>query len=298
MTSDSMKETSSIVQKKKSKKEFVFLLLSAVHEKGENIKGICEDFGRSRQNLAYHLKKMIRLRLIEKTQSYPYSIYSLTPLGSRIKDFDEQSDTKKPLWRCHNLIVGFDIKDFGTFDFSKHKISQMRGWHFASETIKDSLGHWKVHIQSTGLLKIYCPEIYSENSGHAFGNMEDIAVRISQKYAEIYQMDIGLMKRIREGHKELVNSELLAKVFGKTKVGGVWIDSSTGTEWLEEEQTSHSLEELLNLPARIGSLESHLIKQTEVMDNFTKQMELHLKVLGDIGTAITELKNTVKEMKK
>jgi DNA-binding HxlR family transcriptional regulator len=230
------------------KQKFLLLLLSGVEQQGNNLKALSESLNKTKQALNYHLKKLLLAGFAERGQSFPFAIYSLTPLGARVKKILTQSDSVTQLWRVHNLIVGFEIKDFGNFSWKRRKISEMNNWHYTEETIKDSIGEWKIHIQSTGLLKIYCPARYGENPDLEFGVLERIASNLAEKYAETYGMKLGLLKQIREADKELVNSEVLGKLFGTTKVLGVYADASTGTAWLEEKQSSNKIEELLEMP--------------------------------------------------
>lgn len=294
-----MPNSSERISMNSAKANFALKVLEAVEKHGDDMKLICLYLKRSRQNTAYWLRKMRDLGLLERMQSYPYSIHKLTLFGERCKKNLGQSE-KSLFWRCHNLIVGFEIKSFGSLDWNiyhrKGMIRPMKNWFYAEEKIKDSIGDWKIHIQSTGLLKIYCPEKYDVDPNKAFGNMEEIAMRIADKYKEKFGLNLGLMKRIRNGHKELVNSEKLAVILGHSRVGDVWIDASTGTERLEESESETTLEDLLSIPKRIQSLETHIFKQTEVMDKFSKQIELHLEAINKIGTAIENLEKTVKKL--
>ena len=279
---------------KQVKGDFLLLLLGEIEANGDNIKKLAKNLNWSKQRLNYHLNhKLKKLGIVQKTQSYPFAIYSLTPFGQRVKKILGQSDSVKPLWRCHALIVGFEIRNYGNFSFKNRKISPMRNWNYCEETIKDSIGVWKIHVQSTGLLKIYCPEKYDENPDLAFGILERIASNLAEKYAETYNMKLGLLKLIREGHKELVNSETLAKLFGKiTKIANVWVDASTGTQWLEETQSTNSIEKLLKVPEGISRLENHLIKQTQIMDQFSLQMKLHLEVMNDMRETLRAIRDS------
>jgi uncharacterized coiled-coil protein SlyX len=184
--------------------------------------------------------------------------------------------------------------DFGNYKWNVHKKCQMNNWFYEEDKVKDSIGEWKINIQSTGLLKIYCPEIYHEHPPTAFGMMHDISSRIAEKFRSMYGMKIGLLKVIREGHKELVNSDMLAKLFGKTKIGNVWIDASTGTEWLEAKETDNSLEKLMDMPNRLGLLEDHLVKQTEIMDRLSDNIKLHLEVMTNMNETLKKIQESLK----
>lgn len=280
------------------KKEFLLLLLRSIEESGENIKQIADSFKFSKQRLNYHLRKLRLASLIQKTQGYPYAIYSLTLLGLRVKKILGQSENVPNLWRCHALITGFEIRDFGKFDWKRYKIKQMNNWHYAEEFITDSYGTWKINIQSSGLLKIYCPEIYHENPLQAFGIMYNVSSKIARKYEEIYHMDIGQMRIIREGHKELADSKLLGELFGKTRIGNVWADASTGTMCLEESQSSDKIEGLLDAPKRLEKIEELLIKTFNNFDIYNQNIMKHLEVLSNINTAVFELRDAVRGLKR
>jgi hypothetical protein len=269
----------------------VLRILTEIEQNGENIGKIAINLKRTKQSLNYHFKKLLSANFIKKEQSYPFAIYRLTPLGQRVKIILGQPEGVSNLWRCHDLIIGFNIESYGSFSFENRKIKPMKNWYYTIETIKDSIGEWGIHVQSTNLLKIYVPEKYHESPDFAFGNMERIATNLAQRFAETYSMKLGLMRIVREGHKELANSEMLAKLFGRTRIGNVWVDKSTGSSWMEETQSENKIEKLLETPERIDKLENHLTKQTEIMDQFSLQMKLHLEVL-------TEMKDTLKAIKE
>lgn len=278
------------------KRSFEFELLLAVERLDGNRKLICREFQMSNPNLQYHLNKM--KPLIQKTRMGRFTVLTLTDMGRTIKE-NLVGSRLGQLWRCHNLIVGFQIEDFGSFKFNPLKTVQMKNWTYHREVIKDSFGEWVIHIQENGLMKVYCPSIYHQNPNTAFGNMEDVSCRIVQTLRESYGMKIGLMRRIREGHKEAVGSEILGRLMKGSKSNGVWADSSTGTLRLEEEQTSDSIEKVLNLPDMIDrKLVPALEKIAERDEWLAKNLETHEKVLGGIMEAIQELRDAVKRMRK
>lgn len=280
MTSDDSSTAKTI------KNNFEFELLLNIERLGGNRKLICKEMNVSNSNLQYHLNRL--KPLVQKIRMGRFSILQLTDMGKTIKENLGGSHAVE-LWRCHNLIVGFKISDMGSFKFNPSKTVQMRNWFYQEEKVRDSFGEWKVHIQSTGLLKVYCPSIYHQSDKEAFGNMEDVSCRIAQTFRESYSMGIGLMFRIRDGHKERVGSEILGRLMKGKKVNKVWADSSTGTLRLEESQSSNQIEDLLEMPSRIDALEKHLIEQTKIMDEFSRNLKLHLEVLTEMKDALRRL---------
>ena len=247
-------------------------------------KDIATQLGISKQNLNYHLQKLIKVNILHKEQSYPFAIYRLTDLGERVKESLRQSENPKPLWRVHNLIVGFKISNLGSFNFvetSRRKLIRMRNWSYCRE----EMDGYVINVQDTGLLKIYVPAKYTKDPDIALGEMISEAGRIAVDYINRYDMRLQRLEIIRKAEKELQNSEVLAKLFGRIKAEGIYVNASDGFDALEEKQDSYVIEDLLRLPSKMADMEKHLIRQTEIMDQFSKNIELHLAVLSEIRDA-------------
>jgi len=222
------------------------------------------------------------LKVIYKVQSYPWAIYKLTSLGSKVKQLLRQSEHLTTLWRVHNLIVGFRIRNFGTYTFietTRKKIIQMQNWKYVSENIDDFV----INVQDTGLLKIYVPEQYSKDPDIAIGEMFSRATHVAQLYCDKYNMSLQPMCVIRKAEKELCKSEALAKIFGRVKLEEMYVNASNGVESLEEPMDSYAIEKLLKLP---DVIEKQL---TPALEQFSKNIALHLEVLQ-------EMKNTLKKI--
>ena len=283
------------------KGDFLLLLLSGIDE-GLTPKAIAKKLGRTKQALNYHLKRMQALNVVFREQSYPWAIYRLTSLGRRVKDSLIQSDNPmRRLWKAHNLITGFSVHSFGSFNFvetSNRHIAQMNGWNYAYET----LGDYNIHVQDTGLLKIYCPKEYCRDPDIAFGKMFAESQRIAQLYADRYDMKLEPMRIIRKGEKSLCNSEQLSKIFGRFKLPGVYVNASDGSEELEESQDSYAVENLLKLPEKINAIEQHQLGQSQILSSFTEQISLHLKVedrtLEKLDNDIAIQKETMKTLQE
>ena len=183
-------------QVKKTQQEFLLLLLSDI-ESGLMLTQMAKHLGKSKQALNYHIKRLRRIGLIERVQSYPYSLHKLTPLGLRVKENIRYPDgVKKPTWRCHALQVGFPVEDFGTYNFLETKsrsVSSMKGWKYTSEQI----GQHHVKIQDTGLMIVSCPDIYTNNPDEAWAKMYEQAAQIAENYRNRYGMELKALKIIR-----------------------------------------------------------------------------------------------------
>jgi DNA-binding transcriptional ArsR family regulator len=265
--------------------EFLLLLLDNI-DKGLYLSQIANSMGMSKQALNYHIKRLRKLGIIERTQSYPMSIYIITPFGKRVKENMRYPDNLKPVWRCHALQVGYWISDFGTFRFienNNRKLCRMKGWEYASET----QGEHHIKIQENGLMIISCPDTYSNDPDQAFGELRIKANTIAQWYRDHYEMQMKAQQTIRRGQKSLVGSEVLSKLFGKGKITDkVWIDASGGTDEIETYEKEYSVEKLLALPDVIDN------KLTPAIEKLTKQIELHLEVMNNMNETLKVIKKS------
>lgn len=264
-----------------SKSGFLLLLLRSISDDLKLV-DVAKKVGKTKQALNYHLQKLRKLGAIRRVQSFPYSIYELTSLGESVKKSLEQSEHLRTLWKAHNLIVGFEVLRFGSFNFvetNRRKLIQMNNWIYARE---EHDGHI-INVQDTGLLKIYIPAKYCKDPDVAFGEMYSKATRIAQWYCDKYDMKLKPMKIIRKGEKALVGSEKLAKIFGRIRTEEIFVNASEGSEELEAPQDSYAIENMLKLPEII---ETQLVP---TLDQFSKNIELHLEVLQEIKKAIKEL---------
>jgi len=272
------------------KEQFLLLLLQSIDE-GLTPKAIAKKLGRTKQALNHHLKRMMALKVIYRVQSYPYSIYKLTSLGARVKQLLRQSDSLTTLWRIHNLIVGFRIRNLGTYNFAettRRKLIQMQNWNYISETIDDFV----VNVQDTGLLKIYVPEQYSKDPDITIGEMFSRATNIAQLYCDRYNMRLEPLYVIRKAEKELCKSEALAKIFGRVKLDEMYVNASQGVEALEEPMDSYAIEKLLKLP---DVIEKQL---TPALEQFSKNIALHLEVLQEMKITLKKISEVDKSGEK
>jgi len=285
------------------KNTFLPLLLGCIEQDGDSISKIAKTLGKTKQALNYHLSKQKKAGLIRTIQKYPYSIYVLTDLGKRVKKILIQSEGVTNLWRCHALIVGYPILSYGDYmfeDTKNRKIIQMVNWKYARE----QMGEYIINVQETGLLKIYCPERYSASPDEEFGRMYADVERVAQHYCNKYNMSMERMRVIRVGHKELQDSNQLAKIFGKVKTKDFWVDNSTGTDNLEEKQGTNQIESLLDLPNQMRDIVPiinalpPLIKQVIENDaRFSQNLVTHLEVLKKIGDGIDKLSMVMEEIR-
>jgi hypothetical protein len=252
----------------------------------------------SNQALGYHIGTLKAKHLIEEVQTRPVALYRLTPFGQRVKEILAQSDTSlyTKLWRCHNLILGWEIKGFGTWKFDPKRLKHMKNWAYQELVLKKH----KIHVQDTGLLKVYCPEIYAEhNADEGFDKAVEIAQKVVAYIQSRYSLELGERYRIRNGQKELIGSEKLAEMIGHVKVGGVFIDiSDKQNRRLEADQDNYDLEALMSLPKKIEQIVEFQHENAKITNDFAKNIELHLDVLNKQSNALEAIKSAILELKE
>lgn len=258
----------------------------------------------SAQLLQYYASNLAKEGIIEKTNHGTYSSLSLTPKGRSIKEKLVQSEGTTSLWRCHNLIVAWPVLNWGGWTFQNKKMVPMSNWEYTIERVPVDGKEWVLHIQTTGLVKIYCPSEYTtDNPDQCLERQKEEAWKLVRTFEEIHKMSLGSVRLIRKGQKELQNSTKLAELFKGTKIDGVWADASNGTLNLEEDQDKTAIEKLLLMPdtmelivKAVQTNTNHIINQTEVMSKFTEQIALHLTVMQRISGSMDEMSKMMKQM--
>jgi len=273
----------------------MFTILDGI-KKGLTRQTLCKQLNIKNSTLSYHLAKMKHSRLIEQVYSYPSSFYNISSKGEQIREIIVQSVDmsqndrnlyKRSTFRIHNVILAWEIESFGSFAFNEKLWKSMKGWHFQKFNIDDHA----IHIQDTGLIKIYCPEIYTNDPPTALAQVYEKANKIANYLASRDNMKIKPMKVIREAHKELVGSEKIAEILGYQKVNKVWIDNSTGSKCLEESQSSNDLEALIQMPKFLDE------KLVPVIEQLTEQITLHLAVMNEMKDTMKDIREGLKEMR-
>lgn len=296
---------------KKRERNPLLLLLPEISANGSSLSTITENLKWSKQRLNYHLNRLKLIGLVKKEQSYPFAIYSLTSFGEGVKKFLRQSEKYELLWRVHNGIVAFDIKDWGGFNLvesSRRRKVQMNNWFYLEEV----RGEWKINFHSTGVIKIYVPERYTSFPDSETGTLISEATNIVQDICIRYSMKTGLLYKVREFEKELVGSEKLAHILGRFRTGEIFSNASNGILRVEEKANSHKIEDLLALPKQIEKLSESLENISIVAQGLKQHWDIHLplmqrmdetqkqqqEALRFLVEVVQELKDVVKELKK
>lgn len=286
------------------KGQFLLLLLDGLEDQLSLTK-IADKLGKSKQALNYHINVLKRKGLIEQTSKTPFSKFIITPLGQLSKK-KLRYPQKGPVFHCHALQMGFDIGDFGTFEFvtnAKRKVVRINNWDYTTEVH----GKYHVKIQETGLMVISCPDAYTREPDDAFFEMREEAKKISNRFTAQFGMKFTRTWVVKRGHKSIVGSAAIAKLLGRGKITKTeWVDASEGEEELESYENSYAFEKLFAMPEEVQNIKGSVNKlETVISEKLTPAIEkhsedirLHLTAIQEIRDAIREFRDVVKEMKQ
>ena len=236
------------------------------------------------------MSKLITCKLIERIQSWPFAVYKLTEKGKLVKEKLVQSEQPvKTEWRCHNLILGFRILRWGSWNFGA--TTPMMHWSYQSMKILDCA----VHVQTTGLIKVYVPEEIGEDPEAARMRGTARAQEVARWFIDKYDMELSAIIVIRKGEKELLHSQDLAHFLGRIKTDDIFVNASCGDECLEEKYGKNEIERLLDLPKRLDDMERILASElVPSIRELSRQLALHLEVENRIGDGINEFREEVR----
>lgn len=287
-------------EQKRVKGQFLLLLLESL-EKEISLTKIADITGKSKQALNYHINTLKRNGIIEQRTKTPFAKFIITPLGLEVKQKIRYPDAR-PIFRCHALQIGYEIKNFGTFEFitnANRKVIAMKGWLYTSEM------HEKYHvkIQETGKMIISCPDAYTKEPEDAFFKMREEAQAIANRFKIQFKLEFGKVSVIKRGHKSIVGSEIIAKLIGRGKITETeWVDASEGNDELESYENSYAFEKLLAIPTEIEKVKEDLIllKTTFIpaIEALTEQIKLHLKATQEWADTARDIRESIEEMKQ
>lgn len=238
---------------------------------GQNLRLISEKLNISQQLLSKYMRRLTTEKLIERIQSWPFAVYKLTEKAKLINGKLVQSEKRlKTEWRYHNLVVKSRVIAWGTWKFGKI-IPMCGGWGYQDVKVNNTT----VRVQTNGLIRIVAPELIGEN-------IEELQVRAAARAQDTlralidrYDMKVTTIASSREGSKELLHSEDLARFFGRIKTEDLYVDKSGDDDNLEEPESSHKIEDLLAMPVILRALDAKL---APAVNELSRMIELHLEV--------------------
>lgn len=253
--------------------------------KGQRLALIAKTLAISKQNLNRYLKQFQHTGLIQRTQEQPYAIYQLTPKGRGVNDFLVQSEkgNKIVMWRYHNLIMGYTIREWGTWKFRKDDLVPMNNWNYQIAIAENGA---QAHVQDTALLKIYGPEIYGPDGEEGRITSVTKVSEAARWFIDKYGFVLGAPKICRKGEKELQNSEQLAKLLGRVKTDDFYVNASYGKECLEEKEDSYMLEGITEMPRRLDSIEHQITEFKQLLQGFLQNQLGTSNAVMYIGAAM------------
>ncbi len=282
---------------------------------GQSLRLISKKLQISKQNLNNHLRRLAEEGLIKRLPGGSNTRYELTESGRGVNVFLVQSEnpaktaiggdcsrtpekTFTAKWRYHNLLVGFRVVSWGTWKFTQ--LTPMMNWSY--QAVKVPPHELVAHVQTTGLIKIYAPEAVGTDPEELRIQAAAQAQEAARWFVDRYDMSLEGMKVLRKGEKELMKSEALARLFGRVKTEGFFVNASGGDENLEEPDDSVKIEKMMialeTTPERLARLEDIFErKMSPVLLALAEQIELHLRATREWKDSAVGIRDTAVDIR-
>ena len=248
---------------------------------------IAKKWGWSRQRMRPYIKKLERSDFIRLRTRTSMNIYEITDQGKKF--YTGSVGAWSEGLSLHHIEYYYPIIKDGSLD--KDKVWSANGvemWFKRMDSKSSVSGNPRsVQIKVQSLV------------GKDPYQLVDEAKNIADRTAGVLKsrgFELGQGRQSKKPHFEMMDpiAKTLARSIQLRSDEGEIDESGDGNR---EFYTPESADAYLKMPIRIKELEEHLIRQTEIMDKFSKQIELHLSVLTKIGNAVEGLEKTVREMK-
>lgn len=305
------------------KKSFTLLYrILILINKGQYPTQIARTLGKSKQSIKYHIDKLERQGYIKLVVKSNAKFYELTDKGKQLlKDLKDQSKkfslpTSEEM-RLHNLAIKFPIlKDNPNFKWDKAN-QGLKNWMEQYKrlpeygiTLKKTTNHIIVYLHQ------FMAKDFSEFLNKITLSIAVVNTYLSQNGIKIdifggkvisQHLALTVNKKIEDGIKRMLNQKnitaevdlnrLAKSVYPTDLKAKAWIDHSLGRMEIETNDLEY-IENFLLMPERVARFErlGEFIITQQVA--FAKNLELHLKVLKNIGESIKELNKTIKELNK
>lgn len=277
MTSNDISEVK--MTKREVKTKLLLIELCYLLSAGEYTSSIAKRYGWGKQRINYYMRILRKGNLIEKEFRSSYKKYRLTEEG---KKFITECGWGQGV-NLHNISYKYEILKEGE-GFEWDKIVKLQGWTKFLKKEKDfSIERTPKHI-IIHLSKLFSSDPYeAQNKSRT---VSDSSIKILRDKGWV----LGEAELIKKPHYALVDP-VIARFADKVQLSTEEskVDKSEGFGELEY-FTPQKANDYIKMPQRVAELEQHLIRQTEIMDRFSKQIELHLQVLQDIRDAVRELR--------
>ena len=315
----------SVFKSKKIREKFLlyYRILSRI-EKGMYPSQIARQLGFSLQRLRYHIKKLEADGLIVRKFRSNFVFYEVTPLGKRflyhyrkkvteVKNFSLPVSSKNV--RLHNLAIKFPIlkdnpsaewdrkveinnwvKNYCVVTFpvgitiektSKHIIAHFHQFQTDQEMFLSEFYNWVLK----GCYYVYYYLIREKGIQIDLFRGEIIKEHIANEHPELNdKIDPRKTVEISLGRKA-------QSIFPANFQAKAWIDRSLGSVDIETNDLLYE-EKLLMMPETVHEIRSLMVQNIAVVNEFAKQIALHLEVMQNISHSLSQLNLMLSDLNK
>lgn len=261
-----------------------FLLLDILNRinKGETPYDIRKKFGWSRQRLNYWIKQLKNADLIRLKVRSNIAIYELTPEGKNFYTGCVNSFISGI--RLHNVQFSYPVLKEGNLDWQKQW--QLKGLINKAKKEKNA-----TIVLNGKTLSIFVSSLIGSNAFELFDKAKNIADELAERLKKEFNFELGQGTLTRKPHFAVLNP-IFDKISRHLEFSSevAKIDESEGSGELEFFEPN-KVQKFIELPETIETLTFHLVRQTEIMNQFSEQLKLHLLVLN-------EMKETLKAIRE
>jgi len=274
---------------RRSKSKFLLLDIVSRIGKDQTPYEIVKKYGWTRQRLDYWVNKLKKAGLIRLKTRSNIAIYELTFEGKNF--YIEYVESFQSGIRLHNIQFNYPIIKEGSL--TPEKQWNLKGLINKLKRESNASIVWN-HVS----LQINISSLIGSNAFDLENKAKNIADNLIEKLKTEYGFELGRGELSKKPEFAVLNP-LIDKISKQLefKSETAKIDESEGSGELEFFEPK-KVQQFVEMPERIEKLESHLINQTKIMDQFSNQMALHLEVMQKISSGIDILNERLKELGK
>jgi hypothetical protein len=262
------------------KRKFLLVDILIRLQKGETFYGMKKSYGWTKERLNYWKNELKKANLINKVDHTRPALYELTEEGKNftIQYVNQFNDGI----RLHNIIFTYHLLKEGN-------LTPEKTWSFNSTVNKLKKDSNATITWTHNSLNIAIASLIGNNAYELQNRARNISDNIITILKKEYDFQIGEGRISRRPHFAVLNP-LIDKISNHIQLSSdiAKIDESEGSGELEYFEPNR-VQKFIEMPERLYKLEEHLIRQTEIMDKFSSNLELHLAVLNEIKDAIRRL---------
>lgn len=251
----------------------------------ETIDEIRKWYGWSRQRLYYYIDKLKKADIIRLKVRDRISLYELTEKGKNF--YNRHVSYLTSGIRLHNIEFIADIEGWIP---SQEKEWKMNGLVNRLKRETNCTIIWN-HQN----IRFLVSSLFGKDAFSLFEESKEIVKNIIKNLELEFGIKISGLKLNRKPHFAIKSP--IAEEFSKSlelTTDDAKLDASEGYGEIDY-FTPEGADSFIKMPSRIAQLEEHLVKQTEIMDELSDNIKLHLEVMNEMKKTLKAIQEGLKK---